>query len=90
MERYTFDEIRNFSINDIFYSRNKRYHVDSVPTYYNTSEFYGDYSEKVEWTGYCETEGEDYQHQHTFVIQSNEPEGEATNPMIFKSLTQGA
>lgn len=86
MVRYTFDEIKNFKVGDVFYSRNKKYVVDSDPTYYNTSEFYGDFSEKVEWTGLCETEGEDLNRQHIFVTQNSQPEGEAREQLIFKNL----
>jgi len=87
MERFTFEEIKNFTVGTIFYSQNKRYHVDSDPTYYNSSVFYGDFSEKVEWTGLCETVGDDFNQQHKFVIQNSNKEGElADETLIFKTL----
>ncbi len=86
MERYSFEEIKNFAVGDIFYSKHKKFCVDSDPTYYNTSEFYGDFSEKVEWTGICETEGGEYRRQHKFIVQNVQSEGEPKEYLIFKTM----
>ena len=87
MTRYTFEELKVLQVNDTFYSDNKKFYVDSTPTYYNTSEFYGDFSEKVEWTGICvEVGDEEENRQHTFVVQSSQPEGEARDILIFKDI----
>lgn len=81
--RYTFEELKVLQVGDIFYSRNKKFRVDSDPTYYSTSEFYGDFSEKVEWTGICETEGDELNRQERFVVQHIDPD---TEHLIFKSI----
>jgi len=83
MERFTFDEIRAFDIDDIFYSRQRRYRVDTVPIYFSTSDFYDDHSEKLEWTAICETPGEDIDRQSIFISQREDDE---RNHLIFKNM----
>ncbi|RLC46745.1 MAG: hypothetical protein DRH57_05515 [Candidatus Cloacimonadota bacterium] len=84
MERFTFVEIKDFKVGDYFYFNGNKFSVDSDPTYYNNSNFYGDYSEKVEWTGFCETEGEEYQRQHKFFVQNTDKPDDETAHLFFK------
>jgi len=84
MERCTFDELKSFVIGDLFYTKQKKFIVDSDPVYYSTSDFYGDSSEKVEWTGICETQGEDYRRQHRFVVQNVHQSEDEREYLIFK------
>lgn len=83
MERYTFEEIRLFNVGDIFYTRQRRYRIDTVPIYYSTSDFYGDNSEKLEWTAICETEGDELNRQTVFVSQKEETD---RTHLIFKTM----
>jgi hypothetical protein len=84
MERYSFAEIKDFTVGDCFYFGGNKFLVDSDPTYYTNSDFYGDFSEKVEWTGICETEGEEFQRQHKFLIQNTDTPDAETAHLIFK------
>ena len=86
IERFTFDEIKNFQVGDTFYFNSMQFSVDSDPTYYNNSNFYGDYSEKVEWTGICETDGDEHQRQHKFFVQNTDKPDNETAHLIFKSI----
>jgi len=88
MERFTFLEIKDFKVGDYFLFGGKKFSVDSDPTYYNNSNFYGDFSEKVEWTGICETEGDEFQRQHNFLVQNTDKPDDETAHLYFK--TQGA
>lgn len=82
MERYTFDEIKEFKMDDIFWAKNDKWKVSDTPSYYNQSRFYGDFSEKVEWKAISETTLQ----QHTFTVH-NVREGAAEDPLIFKTAT---
>ena len=86
MIRFTFEEIKNFTMGETFYSRNREYYVDTEPVHHSASEFYGDSSEKVEWTGMCVTEGDDLNHQHHFVVQNSYPQDQDNDILIFKEL----
>lgn len=80
MERFTFDEIKNFKVNDIFWAKNGKWKVMDDPIYYNKSMFYGDFSEKVEWVAY----NDELMQSHTFIVH-NIHEGNPSETLIFKT-----
>ena len=81
MERYTFDEVRNFKPGDVFWAKNDKFVVNSETTYRSTSDFYGDHSEKLEWTAVSETTHGEVRFQVSHTKDPNTP----TNPIIFKT-----
>ena len=83
MERYTFDEIKNFKPGDIFWARNDKFVVSSDSVYISASDFYGDNSEKLEWTAISETT----QAQSSFQVTNTRVPGSPHNPIIFKTNT---
>jgi len=83
MERYTFDEIKNFQLGDIFWARNAQYEVSCQPTYISESNFYGDYSEKIEWTA-IDIESK---RESIFQVTNVRDHENASNPIIFKTPT---
>lgn len=83
MERYTFDEIRNFKPGDVFWAKNDKFVVDSEIVYRSVSDFYGDHSEKLEWTAISETSHAESKFQVTHTKDPLNP----SNPIIFKIAT---
>ena len=81
MERYTFDEVRSFKSGDVFWAKNDKFVVNSETIYRSTSDFYGDHSEKLEWTAISETTHAQSSFQVTHTKDPNTP----TNPIIFKT-----
>ena len=79
MIRFTFDEIKNFDVGDVFWAKNRKWTVDDKPIYYTNSLFYGEFSEKVEWSAY----NDDLMQQHNFIIH-NINKDEPTETLIFK------
>ncbi len=82
MDRYSFSEIKGFSSGDIFWAKNDKWIVSDTPLYYNHSQFYGDFSEKIEWKAVSTSNSQ----EHTFVVH-NVIEGDDPNPLIFKTST---
>ncbi len=83
MERYTFDEIRNFKPGDIFWARNDKFVVSSETVYRSTSDFYGDHSEKLEWNAISETTHA----QSSFQVTHTKDPSNPSDPIIFKVAT---
>lgn len=82
MERYSFDEIKNFKHGDIFWARNDKYMVNDETKHTNVSDFYGDHSETVEWKGVSLTTHA----QATFQV-SRTKGVDSPDPIIFKTPT---
>lgn len=83
MERYTFDEIKNLQLGDVFWARNEQFEVNSTPTYVSESEFYGDYSEKIEWSAIAV----ESRRQSLFQVTNVREPDNASDPIIFKTPT---
>lgn len=83
MVRYTFEEIKVFQLGMVFWARGQEYEVNSAPTYISESDFYGDFSEKVEWTAIERANA----HQITFQVTNVRDRGNASDPIIFKTAT---
>ena len=81
MERYSFDEIKNFKHGDIFWARNDKYMVNYDAKHTNVSDYYGDHSETVEWKGVSLTTHA----QATF--QVSRTKDKTSDPIIFKTPT---
>jgi hypothetical protein len=62
--------------------KNDKWIVSDTPLYYNHSQFYGDFSEKIEWKAVSTSNSQ----EHTFVVH-NVIEGDDPNPLIFKTST---
>lgn len=88
MERYAFDELKNLAIDDVFVIQpGIEYRVDSAPVHYADDVFYGDYSEKVEFTAICISDVDEKNRQIKFVIQKAHLENEdAGTTQIFKKV----
>jgi hypothetical protein len=84
MERYSFEEIKNFKIGDVFWANSTKFSVDSEPIYKNQSNFYGDYSESVEWTGITDAPHKQTKFQVSNLVKGEESESQ---PLIFKTPT---
>lgn len=82
MSRYTFDEIREFKVGDVFWANNDKFTVCEVPKY-NHSDFYGDCAEMLEWGAMAESS----QHYTTFQISNVRGQGNAADPVIYKNPT---
>lgn len=83
MERYTFDEIKNFKHGDIFWARNDKYMVNEESAHYSISDFYGDHSEKVEWTAVSLNTNA----QAKFQVTNTKDAVHLSDPIIFKTPT---
>ncbi len=83
MERYTFDEVRSFKSGDVFWAKNDKFVVNSETTYHSTSDFYGDHSEKLEWTAISETTHA----QSSFQVTHTKDQSNPSDPIIFKIAT---
>ena len=78
--RFTFNEIKQLKHEDVFWSGNDEYVVTNSPAYINTSNFYGDYSQIIEWTAQSKTT----LRESTFQVSNTKIENEPQDPMIFK------
>lgn len=85
MERYTFTEIQNFQIGDIFWSRGQQYIVDTEPTYISENTYlYHGWHEKVEWTAISQQTLRQSKFQ---ISNTTNEQGQGKDPIIFKTPT---
>jgi|SaaInlStandDraft_4_1057021.scaffolds.fasta_scaffold20813_2 hypothetical protein len=85
-ERFTFEEIKEFKRGDLFWTKDSVFEVNSEPTYITESNFYGDFSEKIEWTAISHNT----RRQSNFQVSNVRGKGNASNPIIYKvDNTQG-
>ena len=80
MQRFTFSEIKQLKHEDVFWSGNNRYVVTSEPVYFNTSDFYGDNLESIEWTAQSTANLREY----TFQVSHTKDTKPPKDPMDFK------
>jgi len=80
MERFSFNEIKNFKTGDKFSVASKEYTVSWQPLYRSESNFYFEFSESLEWFA-VSTENN---HEIKFHVSNTREKNNATNPIIFK------
>lgn len=81
MDRYSFDEIKNFKNEDVFWAHDGKYTVISENTRYSTTNFNGETSEKIEWDAVSEKTGR----PATFQVSNTKGVGNSTNQAIYKT-----
>lgn len=82
-ERYTFAEIRNFKVDDVFWSSSCEYKVTTEPVI-NEVEFYGEKHHKAEFDAYC---NETMRERHFAVADVDDPMGDETFPLYKTSVS---
>jgi hypothetical protein len=80
MVRYTFDELKELKSGDIFIVGGREYVVNYEAIHNNESNFYGDFSESIEWSGVAV----DNNHQRKFQVSNTREKGKASDPIVFK------
>jgi hypothetical protein len=80
MERITFEEVKQLKHKDLFWSGNDKFVVTSDAKHINTSNFYGDYSQTIEWTAQSTTT----LRESTFQISNTKIPNAPSDPMIYR------